>query len=101
MRSWFSAGQLTAEVVAACSALCVLPDTLRSRHTCRKACGRLPSSKQRRQPHARATACPTSVAVPTKAPASGRQVVFPAKLSMGDDTRFLQVLLLLLLLLLA
>lgn len=30
-------------------------------------------------------------AVPTKAPASGRQVVFPAKLSMGDDTRILQV----------
>lgn len=31
------------------------------------------------------------LAVPTKAPTSGRQVVFPAKLSMGDDTRFLQV----------
>lgn len=30
-------------------------------------------------------------AVPTKAPAGGRQIVFPAKLSMGDDTRFLQV----------
>ncbi|PRW59699.1 Tetratricopeptide repeat 1 [Chlorella sorokiniana] len=30
-------------------------------------------------------------AVPTKAPTSGRQVVFPAKLSMGDDTRFLQL----------
>ena len=30
-------------------------------------------------------------AVPTKAPASGRQVVFPAKLAMGDDTRILQV----------
>ena len=32
-------------------------------------------------------------AVPTKAPASsgGRQVVFPAKLSCGDDTRLLQL----------
>lgn len=30
-------------------------------------------------------------AVPTKAPAGSRQVVFPAKLSMGDDTRILQV----------
>ena len=29
-------------------------------------------------------------AVPSKASASGRQVVFPAKLSMGDDTRVLQ-----------
>ena len=29
--------------------------------------------------------------VPTKNPAAGRQVIFPAKLSMGDDTRLLQV----------
>ncbi|EFN53322.1 hypothetical protein CHLNCDRAFT_58607 [Chlorella variabilis] len=29
--------------------------------------------------------------VPTKNPAAGRQVIFPAKLSMGDDTRLLQL----------
>ena len=33
---------------------------------------------------------PVLRAVPTKLPTGGRQVVFPAKLSMGDDTRLLQ-----------
>ena len=79
-------------LLAAGSALHVLLHSLRSGRSRWKACCG-PPSYRRGAPTAACTApiprfC---TAVPTKTPASDRQVVFPAKLSISDDTRFLQV----------